>query len=87
MSFLNCGVHTLVAYSKWGCTSDLKRLRNMSLSMYVNVLKISPRFLLAIEILLLMCSPKDRDLSMITPRSFSESTLSSLFSPSGVCIV
>ena len=86
MSFVNCGVHTLVAYSKWGRTSDLKRLRNMSLSMYVNVLKISPRFLLAIEILLLMCSPKDRDLSMIT-RSFSESTLSSLFSPSGVCIV
>ena len=72
MSFLNCGVHTLVAYSKLGRTSDLKRLRNMSLSMYVNVLKISPRFLLAIEILQLMCSPKDRDLSMITPRSFSE---------------
>ena len=79
MSFLNCGVHTPVAYSKWGRTSDLKRLRNMSLPMYENVLKISPRFLLAIEILLLMCSPKDRDLSMITPRSFSESTLSSLF--------
>ena len=87
MSFLNCGVHTLVAYSKLGCTSDLKRLRNISLSMYVNVLKISPRFLLAIEILQLMRSPKDRDLSMITPRSFYESTHSSLFSPSGVCIV
>ena len=82
MSFLNCGVHTLVA--KWGRTSDLKRLRNMSLSMYVNVLHINPMFLLAIEILLLMCSPKDRDLSMITPRSFSESTLSSFYSPSGV---
>ena len=87
MSFLNCGVHTLVAYFKWGRTSDSKRLRNMSLSMYVNVLKINPRVLLAIEILLLMCSPKDRDLSMMTPRSFSESTFSSLFSPSGVCIV
>ena len=59
----------------------------MSLSIYENILKISPRFLLAIEILQLICSPKDRDLSMITPRSFSESRFSSLFSPSGVCIV
>ena len=58
-----------------------------SLSMNVNVLNISPKFLLAIEILLLMCSPKDNDLSMITPRSFSESTLSVVIVPCSVCIV
>ena len=44
-------------------------------------------FLLAIEILLLMGSPKDSDLSMITPRSFSDSTLSIVIVPCGVCIV
>ena len=50
-------------------TSDLKRFRNIPLSIHVNVLKISPRFLLAIiiEILLPMCSPNDKALSMITP--------------------
>ena len=55
--------------------------------MNVNVLNISPRFLLAIEILLLLCSPKDSDSSMITPLSFSESTLSIVIVSCGGCIV
>ena len=43
-----------------GAFSDLYNLRNI-LSMNINVLNINPRFLLEVEILLLVCSPNDTE--------------------------
>ena len=46
----------------------------MSLSMYVKVLNISPRFLFAILTLEFICFVNVSLLSIMTPRSFSDST-------------
>ena len=74
MSFLKTGDHTQDAYSMFGRTIDLKRLRNISLSMYVNVRNMRPKFLFATLILVLMCFENVSLLSIITPRSFATST-------------
>ena len=47
LSFLYKGDQIGVAYSTWGLTIDLYKFKNISSSMNVNVLKIIPRFLLA----------------------------------------
>ena len=58
MSFLKRGVYTVTAYSKWGRTMDFYKLRNISLSIYANVLKMMPRLRFALLIILLICSLK-----------------------------
>ena len=72
----------MVAYSRCGRTIALKRFKNISLSINVNILNISPRFLFSIEILLPICSQNDNELSMMTPRYFSDSTFFNLISSS-----
>ena len=65
-----------MAYSKCGRTSDLYNdiHVNISVSRYVNVLKIMPKFLLAKLTFADMWSLKVNLLSIITPRSFSFAT-------------
>ena len=70
-SFLYNGDHTEDAYPKLGLTTDLNKFMNISLSKYVNVRNMSPRFLFAILILEFICSVNVRDLSIMTPKSFS----------------
>ena len=52
LSFLYNGDQITLAYSRWGLTILLKRLRNISRFRYVNVLYIIPSFLLAMDIFL-----------------------------------
>ena len=59
-----------MAYSKCGRTSDLYKDINISVSRYVNVLKIMPKFLLAKLTFADMWSLKVNLLSIITPKSF-----------------
>ena len=75
MSFLYRGIHTVAALSGCGRTMDLCKFRNMSLSIYVNALNMSPRFRLALLILLLMCSLKFNDLSDDTKIFFTGNQL------------
>ena len=79
MSFLYIGDQMTVAYSRM---MDLYRFRNISVSMYVKVLKMIPRFLLAMLIFEVMWSLKVNLLSNSTPKSFSLST----FSITGICL-
>ena len=74
------GDHTDAAYSRCSLTNDLYSFKNISLSKKVKVLNISPRYLLpcyhciVIIILLSICSVNFKDLSTVTPKSFSLST-------------
>ena len=70
-SFLYIGAQIVVAYSRCGRTRDLNRFRNISLSINVNVLNMSPTIWFAFFTLLLICSVKFNLLSKVTPRSFS----------------
>ena len=79
LSFLYCGDHTCVAYSIWGRTIDLYRFKNISLSMYVKLMNIIPRFLFAIFTFFVMWSRKLSYSSINTPRSFYDSTLLIVF--------
>ena len=73
---MKIGHHTDDVYSKCGRTNDLNKFKNMSLSMYVKVLNIGPRFLFGILILDMICLVYVSLLSTMTPRSFSDSTFS-----------
>ena len=55
MSFLYKGVQTVTTYSRCGLTIDLYMLRNISLSINVKVLKIIPRFRLALLTFVEIC--------------------------------
>ena len=59
------------------CLFYLYRFKNISWSKNVKVLKMMPKFLLAVFTLELMWSLNVRFLSIITPRSFAFSTFSS----------
>ena len=76
-----------MAYSKCGRTSDLYKDINISVSRYVNVLKIMPKFLLAKLTFADMWSLKVNLLSIITPKSFSFATFSMACGPLSVCMV
>ena len=81
LSFLKTGDHTDDAYSKCVRTKDLNKFKKMSLSRYVKVRNMSPRFLLAVLILELICFVNVSVLSTMTPRSFS------LILFHGICLV
>ena len=49
-SFLNTMNHTLEAYSKFGLTKDLYSCKNISLFIFLKVLRMIPRVLFAFEI-------------------------------------
>ena len=66
---------------------DLNRFRNISLSINVNVLNMSPTIWFAFFTLLLICSVKFNLLSKVTPRSFSLCTFSMGTIPLGVSMV
>ena len=68
-------------------TRDLNRFRNISLSINVNVLNMSPTILFAFFALLLICSMKFNLLSKVTPRSFSLCTFLMGTLPLGVSMV
>ena len=66
-----------VGIFQMGLTSDLYWFKNISWSIYMTVLKMMSKFLLAVFTFELMWSPKVRFWSIITPRFFSFSTFSS----------
>ena len=72
--FLRNGDQTGLAYSRWGLTIVLYRLRNIDLSIYVNDLFIIPRFRFALFILDDMWESNFNFVSVITPKSFSSVT-------------
>ena len=71
LSFLYIGDQTEVAYSKCGRTRDLYKFRNMTLSILVKLLNISPRFLFASAAFLYIWSLKIKFSSTMTPRFYS----------------
>ena len=75
-SFLYIGAQIDVAYSRCGRTRDLNKFRNISLSINVKVLNMSPTIWLAFDTFVLMCSVKVSLLSNMTPKSFSLLTFS-----------
>ena len=87
ISFLYRGEHTVTAYYRWGRIIDLYKFRNISLSMLVKVLKMIPRFRLALLTFVEMCSLKFSAWSIITPRSFSLVTFSISITPCQESIV
>ena len=78
---LYIGVQIVVAYPRCRQTRDLNKFRNISLSIKVKVLNLSPTILLAFVTLVLICSVKVSLLSNITPKSFSLWTFSLLKVP------
>ena len=66
--FLYIGAQIVVAYSRCRRTRDLKR--NISLSIKVTVLNMSPTIWLAFSTLVLICSVKVSLVSNMTPKSF-----------------
>ena len=71
MSWRRNGPHTQLAYSRWGLTNVLWKGRNMSSSMYANVLRIRPTILFLLLATTPTCLLNFRDGLNGTPRSFS----------------